>query len=114
MKLSVRHLTSGYGNKNVLAEIDLSFEPNNLICVVGPNGSGKSTLLRCLDCILPLQKGEVLLDGKNLKSFSRRNLAHHLAYVPQSASQKLNFSVFEVVMMGRRPFLKFRVGEKRP
>jgi iron complex transport system ATP-binding protein len=111
MKLTTRSLSFAYGNKKVLSQVDLELLPGCMVCLAGPNGSGKSTLLKCLDRILRPQKGMVAIDGRDIREFSRRELARKVAYVPQSASQNLGFSVFEAVMMGRKPFLNFRVRE---
>ena len=111
MTLVTHNLGFSYGGKQVLSQIEMELSPGRMVCLAGPNGSGKSTLLRCLDRILRPKQGQVLIDNQDIKSLAPRELARRVAYVPQSASQNLHFTVFEAVMMGRKPFLDFRVKE---
>jgi len=72
---------------------------------VGPNGSGKSTLLRLLAGLWQLSEGKVLLNGANLNSLPRREIAKQIAYTPQDTHFEFAFTVRDVVMMGRHPHL---------
>jgi iron complex transport system ATP-binding protein len=112
MNLVTRNLGFSYGEKQVLSQVEIELMPGRMVCLAGPNGSGKSTLLRCLDRILRPQEGHVLINSQDIRALSPRELARQVAYVPQSAVQNLRFTVFEAVMMGRKPFLSFRVKEE--
>jgi iron complex transport system ATP-binding protein len=72
-----------------------------VVCLLGPNGSGKSTLLRTLLGLVAPRAGEVLLDGRRLREWSARQRAVRMAYVPQAAESFFDFSVREMVEMGR-------------
>jgi iron complex transport system ATP-binding protein len=85
----------------VLSGVDMLAAQGQMISILGPNGSGKTTLLKCLLGQLKPTGGEVLLDGKNLRRHSTRNLAKLLAYVPQFPTSAFTFSVREIVLMGR-------------
>jgi iron complex transport system ATP-binding protein len=85
----------------VLRDVDLRAAPGRLIGVLGPNGSGKTTLLRCLLRQLRPDTGTILLDGKELRKHSSRQLARLLAYVPQSPQSVFAFTVQQLVLMGR-------------
>jgi len=80
--------------------------------VVGPNGAGKSTLIRCIDRILKPQHGTILLDGQNINDMRQMELARKIGYIPQTTAQAFPATVFDTVLMGRRPHLGWRSCEK--
>ncbi len=71
--------------------------------MVGPNGAGKSTLLKCIDGILKCRKGTISLNGKPIKEMNRKEIAGHMAYVPQNTSFIFPFTVIDMVLQGRYP-----------
>lgn len=102
MKLEVKGLSCDYSpNVKVLHDIDLSMESPNLVCVIGPNGVGKSTLVKCLNRLITPSKGCVLLDGKDIKEFSRKELAMEIGYVPPSTEDMFSVPVIDAIMIGR-------------
>ncbi len=108
--IALRHVTGGYDARAVLRGVDLELGRGELLAVIGPNGSGKSTLLRAIVGLLPWREGEVHILGRPLESFSRRELARHVAVVPQEEAHIFAFSVAELVAMGRTPHLgRFQV-----
>jgi len=74
--------------------------------LIGPNGSGKTTLLRVLSGLMAPRRGHVYLDGRNIREFSRREIARRVAVVPQELAMPFAFSVYEMVMMGRTPHVR--------
>ncbi|MBU1100836.1 MAG: ABC transporter ATP-binding protein [Bacteroidetes bacterium] len=88
-----------------LNNVDLKINKGEFISILGPNGSGKSTLLKIVSGIFQPARGNVLLDSIPVKSYSKKNLAKFMAYVPQTFSVAFPFSVFEIVMMGRTPYM---------
>jgi iron complex transport system ATP-binding protein len=82
----------------------LAVERGRLSAVVGANGSGKSTLVRLLAGLLRASRGEILLDGAPLDTFTPRGRARRLAYVPQTVSTVFPFTALEVVLTGRSPY----------
>jgi iron complex transport system ATP-binding protein len=95
-RISVR--LSGH---TILRDVNIELRPSELVVIAGPNGSGKSTLLRVLAGILPASAGQVQLQGKPLASYSRRDIARTLSYVPQDTRVDFGFTVREIVAMGR-------------
>ncbi|HLD68763.1 MAG TPA: ATP-binding cassette domain-containing protein, partial [Pseudomonas sp.] len=91
------------GAQTVLADIDLSLSPGEVLGVLGPNGAGKSTLLAALCGELSAARGRVLLDGKPLAEWNGPQRARRLAVLPQHATLEFAFRVEEVVAMGRLP-----------
>lgn len=105
MNLTVNNLDFSYEEKQVLFDIGFSMEQGQILCVMGPNGSGKSTLI---DAILGLhipQRGSILLDGKDVREYSRPDLAKKAAYVPQTHAVAFPYTVREMVMMGRTAYV---------
>ena len=106
MMIQAKDLCYSYFDRQVLWNISLEVKAGDLLGLIGPNGSGKSTLLKCLCGILAPQKGEVLLEGRALGSYRRREIAQKIAMVPQESAFSLNFTTYEVVLLGRTPYLE--------
>jgi iron complex transport system ATP-binding protein len=88
-------------NRWILQNCTIDLRPGTVLAVVGPNGSGKSSLLRCMAGLWPLTEGRITLDGKDLREISRSQVACVLTYVPQDAKLEFEFTVREIVAMGR-------------
>ncbi|AKB28214.1 Vitamin B12 ABC transporter, ATPase component BtuD [Methanosarcina siciliae C2J] len=112
VKLQVKDLVFGYTGTNILKDVCLEIGASSLVSIVGPNGAGKSTLLKCIDRILNVKTGKIIVDDKDIKQMGRLEVAKNLAYVPQSSNRVFPTSVFETVMMGRRPHLSWFDGKK--
>ncbi|MGQ9695333.1 MAG: ABC transporter ATP-binding protein [Thermodesulfobacteriota bacterium] len=95
-----------YPGKEIFANFNFNLEKGEILGLIGPNSSGKTTLLKIMDGLLPPQKGRVLLNGQDLRSFSRTQVARHIAVVPQEVDLPFSFTVAEIVLMGRAPYLK--------
>jgi len=112
MKLKVRDVEFGYTSVPILKDVCIELAESEVLGVVGPNGAGKSTLIRCIDRILKPQRGSILLDGRDINEMRLMELAKRMGYVPQSTSQIFPATVFDTVLMGRRPHLGWRSSEK--
>ncbi len=99
--LEVRNVSIGYITGEVVKDISFSLRESRLFAVVGANGAGKTTLLRALNGALPVSKGEILMDGKNLKDVSRSQIARKIAVVAQENETTFPVSVSEFVLSGR-------------
>lgn len=109
--LELRNLSFGYGQQKTLKSIDLSANYGEVLGLVGPNGGGKSTLLKCMNLILK-PEGEVFLDGKALRTLSIKEVSKLIGYVPQNVhGYSFPVKVFDVVLLGRRPYIGWNVEE---
>lgn len=89
------------GGVELLHDIDCGVRAGEFAAIVGPNGAGKSTLLKCLDMLYTGWSGTVSLFGKNIREYSRRELARTVGYVPQHTGRFPGFSVAEFLDMSR-------------
>lgn len=103
--LSIRDLDFSYGNGLVLRGLELAVRPGEMVGVLGPNGSGKTTLLRLASGVLPPLSGRIEVDGREVSRYHRRQLARTLAVVPQEVHVPFAFTVLDMVLLGRTPFL---------
>ena len=112
VKLKVKNVNFNYASVPILKDVCIELDRSEMLGVVGPNGAGKSTLLRCIDRILSPQEGCILLDGEDIKDMHLMELAKKMAYIPQSATQVFPATVFDTVLMGRRPHVGWRSSEE--
>ncbi|MCJ1676236.1 ABC transporter ATP-binding protein [Streptomyces sp. APSN-46.1] len=103
MRIDIDALTVEVAGARLVREATLRAGSGQVVGLVGPNGSGKSTLLRCVYRALRPSAGTVLLGGEDLYSLSAREGARRLAALPQEAVTEFDFTVAEVVAMGRLP-----------
>lgn len=99
--LEVRDLEAGYGDGPVIRGLSLAVEPGEFVAVLGPNGSGKSTLVKAVQNLLPGVRGAVRCGGEDVLGLSPRRIAAMIAYVPQMAEPAFEYTVAEIVRMGR-------------
>ncbi|QSZ66210.1 ABC transporter ATP-binding protein [Methanofollis aquaemaris] len=111
VNLEVKDLSFSYRNHPVLKGISFLAESPGVVGLVGPNGSGKTTLIKCIDGIFK-SEGTVLLDGTAVASLPRPKVARKIAYVPQGIASHSHATVYETILMGRRPHLSWRVKEE--
>ncbi len=104
--LSIVDLSYSYGGQLVLQDITLTIQPTTVVGILGPNGSGKTTLLRLLSGMLTPPSGRVEVNGVNLQNIPRSLLARQMAIVPQETHVAFDYSVLEIVLMGRYPHLQ--------
>lgn len=99
--LEANDISVNYDERVAVAGVSLRARPGEVTTVIGPNGAGKSTLMRALNGALPLAGGEILLDGKPLRSFARRVVGRRIAVVAQEAELRFPVTVMEFVLGGR-------------
>ena len=108
------HLDVSYNSTRILKSITFDIRAGEFLGIIGPNGSGKSTLLKALSGVLTPSDGSVKLDGRDVSAVPGRELARRLAVVPQENPVTFDYSVLEIVLMGRSPHLgRFQIENSR-
>ena len=110
--LRVCGLSFHYKKRRILSDMDFTLKKGEVLGIVGANGAGKTTLLRCISGILKPRKGTVTLEDRDVFTMKRQELAKRIGYVPQSAPHQFPVTVFETVLMGRRPYISWRPAQK--
>ncbi len=103
--LSVHGVNYSYDSSLALDGLSFDVQQGEMVAIVGPNGCGKSTLLKCMSKVLRPQAGAVFLDKQDIRTLIAKDVAKMLAVVPQETMLEFDFSVAEVVLMGRQPYL---------
>ena len=109
MMVTVDNLCFNYSSEPVLEDLSFEVEKGDFVAILGPNGTGKTTLLKCINRILDPGKGSIVLEERNIKSYSLRNLARKIGYVDQNRTGS-NSTVFDSVLLGRRPYIRWDIG----
>ena len=113
MEVRFENLNFGYTRKKqVLKNINLTLPSGKFIAVIGPNGSGKTTITKQINQILTPQSGRVSLNRVNVASMTPADLARTVAYVPQMTAGIMAGSVMDTVMLGRKPYIKWKPSEE--
>ena len=89
--------------KPLLENINFELKPGNILGIIGPNGAGKTSLLNTIVGDCPVESGQLLLSSKTLAQWNRRELARHLAFLPQLSLLNFPYTVEEVILLGRSP-----------
>lgn len=103
--INIKNLTFSYGDKQILRGIDLEISEKKLTGVLGPNGCGKSTLLKNILGYLKNENGKIIIDEKDSTTYSQREKAKVISFVPQKSHLISGISVEEFILMGRLPHL---------
>ncbi len=110
--LSVKNLNFSYDKKKILDDVSFNVEKGDFISILGPNGAGKSTIVNLISSVLKDYEGRIEVGGRNLKGLNSNDVAKMIAVVPQYTEPGFSFTVAELVMMGRNPYIS-RFGTER-
>ncbi len=102
--LEAEGLFLNLGGREILKGVCLSLNKGEFICVIGPNGAAKSTLVKCIDGIHAHYRGKICWNGVDARSMPRREIARHVAYVPQGGMDHITYTVGEFLEMARYPW----------
>jgi len=111
MKILVNNVSVYYDSIKALDNVTIEFKEGCITTILGPNGAGKTTLLKCINRILKPSDGVIYIDGKEISKLKIMDLAKIFGYVPQETNATLTFTVFEIVAMGRRPYINWRLSD---
>lgn len=104
--IDISGLYFGYGHSPLFRNLSLSIKRGEFFGIIGPNGAGKTTLLKLIAGLLHPQEGKILILKRDINNMRRREMARIIGFVPQESFFAFDFSVLEVVLMGRNPYLK--------
>jgi len=107
MQITIDGLQFSYTSTPILENVNADLSGNKLVSILGPNGVGKSTLIHCINKILTPKGGTVMIDGKDVKEITIKEMSKIVGYVPYSANDSFPLSVVDTVMMGRHPHSKW-------
>ena len=110
-KLEIENITLDYGQRPVIKDLSFQLYTGEFLGLLGPNGCGKTSVIKSLSRVLTPGSGRILLEGKELSGISRPELARFIGVVPQNPYLPETFTVFEVVVLGRNPYLGLLSGE---
>ena len=98
--IEICNLSFSYGTRNVLKNISFCAQNGQVLSVLGPNAVGKSTLFNCILRLLIPNSGDILIDDRSIATMTVKELARHIAFIPQSHNPVFNYSVFDMALMG--------------
>ncbi|NLZ18549.1 MAG: ABC transporter ATP-binding protein [Desulfobulbaceae bacterium] len=109
MMLKVCDLHFTYNSHPLLSDIDFSLNRGQLLVILGPNGVGKTTLLKCMNAMHRPARGTILVEERDILTLRPAAIARNIGYVSQK-SETSRLSVFDAVLMGRTPHIRWRMG----
>lgn len=110
MNVRVENLSFAYPGaaQNTLTDVSFEVASNHVCAIVGSNGTGKSTLIKCVDGVYPIQTGSVFCGEQDLKHLKPKEKASLIGYVPQSNEIRIGLSVFDIILSGRTPHMRYK------
>ena len=103
--IQIKNISVGYGSRTALKDVSFNINKGDFIGIIGPNGSGKSTLIRAISRVLKPFSGQILLNNQDIYQLNSRMVARNIAVVLQESPVNFSFSVLEIVLMARAPYL---------
>ena len=100
--IEVKNISFEYNEKSpkIFENINFNIKKGDVLCILGPNGTGKTTLIKCLNGLHEINEGEVLLNGKNIKTLSFNEISKVIGYIPQGHIPSFPFTVFAITILG--------------
>ncbi|SHK28603.1 iron complex transport system ATP-binding protein [Clostridium cavendishii DSM 21758] len=103
-KIQVKNLSFSIDNKDILKDISFDIPKGSFVGIIGPNGSGKSTLLKNIYRVYKPSSGTILLDNKEIAKMKDKDCAKEIAVLAQESNSHFDFTVEQIVKMGRYPY----------
>ena len=98
--MEIENLSFSYGETQILKNVNFRAYEKQMVALIGPNGAGKSTLFKCILKFLKDYKGNIYLEGTDMRQMSRPEIAKKIAYIPQTTVPVFNYTVLDIVLMG--------------
>ncbi|HBB29426.1 MAG TPA: ABC transporter, partial [Clostridiales bacterium] len=103
--IDLKNITLKYGDYEVLRDISFNIKKGEFTSIIGPNGAGKSTVLKAIMKNIELASGDISIKGKSIKNITHKEKACIIGFVPQELNLLFDFTVYEIVRMGRNPYI---------
>lgn len=110
--IKAENISFSYNSREILKNICMEVKEGEIVSLLGMNGSGKTTLLKILSGILKPEMGRVYINNREISEFSRRELARYVAYMQQKVDGITSTTVFEAILLGRKPHITFEVSRR--
>jgi iron complex transport system ATP-binding protein len=110
VNINIEDLEFSYNGRPTLKNMNLKVNRGEFLSIIGPNGSGKTTFLKCMNRILHPKSGSILIDKDELHKLHREEIAKRIGYIPQAERGTFPTTVFDTVLMGRKPHIKWIPG----
>lgn len=110
--IEIKNLSKSYGEKNVVNNVSFNIEKGKITSFIGANGAGKSTILSVISRLIPMDSGEVIINGTNLKEWDTKELSKILSILRQSNNINVKLTIRELVSFGRFPYCEGRLKPK--
>lgn len=105
--IKINNLSWKYEDIEILKNINIEIEKGKFHTILGQNGSGKTTFIKNIVGLLENKASEIYIDGKNLRDYTKKEISRKISLVSQQEELNFNFTVEEVVSMGRNPYIEF-------
>ena len=105
--IKLEEVTIKYQKQTILKKVNLNIEKGIITTFLGPNGSGKTSLMSCINRTIKPTQGNIYINGINIGGLNSKTLAKIVATVPQLYNYNFNFSVFDMVLLGRAPHIGY-------
>lgn len=111
MKVEVRNGNYHYMKRRLALkdlyakDVNFTLQPGEILSILGPNGAGKTTMLKCIIGLLDWTTGETYVDDQPMSKMKRKELWKRIGYVPQAHKMTFGYSLIELVIMGRAPYI---------
>jgi iron complex transport system ATP-binding protein len=106
--LTVNNVVFKYSSTTILNDVSVELNRSEILGIIGPNGAGKSTLIRCINRILFPESGGICIGGTDIEKMDQMDIARYIGYVPQNSTNPFPATVFDTILMGRRPHSGWR------
>lgn len=105
--VSLQKIDFAYDKKQIYKDFSIDISTNDIFFIMGINGCGKTTLLKIICSFLPVSRGKIIINGKDIKQLDSKSFSRIVSYVPQTINLSSDFLVKDYLAMGRTPYKKF-------
>jgi len=109
VEVEVRDVSFNYGSEAVVKDVTLNAFPGEVLAIIGPNGAGKTTLLKLVANVIKPSSGKIMFDGVDIRKMDKDEITKIVSYSPQENIIPSILTVYEVVLLGRIPYLSWRI-----